>query len=381
MSPKVQESKLRECGSDAVSQFADLRANASSARPDAAQAPQPSIFRRYYCEDQSFVDRYEKEPESAVDVIIPALHTNELWDKNLVSIFREIPVKRLLLGDGGCIDNTLNIARKFPRVTIHDHRNFTSLGYSLRKLIEEVETEWFVYLHSDVYLPEGWFDAMRNYQGVYDWYECPQHLTVLVDFPHSALNDPDWRAYSGSQMGRRAAFRDVLPAIDDDFLYRNEDIIYAKLIEKQGYRYGKVEDTFHYHQVMPKSSIWKREIRSLGVQVERSRPEEIREYTNQAKGIVKYLDPIPESIPVVLDCINRLVAMGETTWSEFEEWVEQTNPDWVPLLFRTSQRRRIKESAMAALYANYHLARSIAAVTVRGALRMIPLAKTSVHRG
>ena len=126
------------------------------------------MFERYFT-PEPFTDRFAARPENAVDVIIPVLHTNELWRKNLISIYREIPVKRLLLGDAGCVDRTLEVAKDFPRVEVHDHRAFVSLGFSLRRLIEAVSTEWFVYLHSDVYLPEGWFDAMARHQGAYDW--------------------------------------------------------------------------------------------------------------------------------------------------------------------------------------------------------------------
>ena len=55
------------------------------------------------------------DPSDAVDVLIPVMHTNDLWEANLLSIYREIPVKRLLLGDAGCIDRTVEIARRFPR--------------------------------------------------------------------------------------------------------------------------------------------------------------------------------------------------------------------------------------------------------------------------
>ena len=71
----------------------------------------------------------------------------------------------------GCIDDTIAIAREFPRAHVFDHHKFTSLGFSLRRLIEEVETPWFVYLHSDVRLPEGWFDAMSAAQEKFDWFE------------------------------------------------------------------------------------------------------------------------------------------------------------------------------------------------------------------
>src|SRR6185295_14464033 len=163
--------------------------------------PGPSIFREYFSE-QSFVDRLASSPDDAVDVIIPIIHTNELWRANLLSLYREIPIARLLIGDGGCIDNSIDVVRQFPRVEVHDHRKFVSLGFSLRKLIEAVRTEWFIYVHSDVYLPRGWFDTMRKHQASYDWFGCPQQMTVLVEYRHVDHARP----YAGSQMGRKAAF-------------------------------------------------------------------------------------------------------------------------------------------------------------------------------
>ncbi len=205
------------------------------------------------------MDRLSADPGLGVDVIIPVLHTNELWRANLLSIYREIPVNRLLLGDGGCIDDTIEIARKFPRVEVFDHRSFKSLGFSIRRLIEEVQTEWFIYLHSDVYLPEGWFNDMAAARNKYDWFESGQNVTVMVEYVPPTLEVE--RAYSGSQMGRKAAFKDVLPKIDDDYLYRNEDIIFANLIKDAGFRYGKVAETSHDHQVMFKESRWLRRVK------------------------------------------------------------------------------------------------------------------------
>ena len=62
-----------------------------------------SIFSRYFGAEP-FADRFATDSARALDVIIPIVHTNELWRSNLTSIYREIPVNRLLIGDGGCID-------------------------------------------------------------------------------------------------------------------------------------------------------------------------------------------------------------------------------------------------------------------------------------
>ena len=309
-----------------------------------------SIFHKLFS-NPPFLDRYEREPENAVDVIIPVMHTNELWRSNLLSIYREIPVKRLLLGDGGVIDDTVEVARQFPRVEVFDHTGFVSLGYSIRKLIEAVQTEWFVYLHSDVYLPPGWFEAMNNHRGEYDWMECPQRLTALIEYPMQPRTD---RSYSGSQMGRKAAFADVLPQIDDDYLYRNEDIIFATLICNAGKRWGRVEDTFHYHELMNKRSKWLRTFKSVSFEVERGLEEEVREFNTQVRGIIKYLQPEDYLVYGVQVGVDRLRQLGALEWDEFAAWVQETNPVWLAYLhkdplFKQRLRNVLKKWALKIL--------------------------------
>jgi hypothetical protein len=288
----------------------------------------PSIFRKYY-EDTAFIDRYSGSVDHAVDVIVPVIHTNELWRTNLMSFYREIPINRLLIGDGGCIDNSLEIAKEFPRVQILDHRSYKSLGYSIRKLIEAVETDFFVYLHSDVFLPTGWFDTMQQYRDKYDWFECRQRMTVLIEYD---LDDYANRALSGSQMGRRRAFDEILGKIDDDFLYRNEDIILANLMSTNEKAYGRVEETFHYHQVMYKQSTWTRKVKSINFALEVDRQEEVRAAMMQVKGLVKYLAPDPRYVSGIVSNVRLLQELGEMDWDEFMQWVKQTNAAWIPLL-------------------------------------------------
>jgi len=292
-----------------------------------------SIFENYY-QTTTFIDHYTDHQEGAVDVIIPVIHTNELWETNLVSIYREIPVHRLLIGDGGCIDDSIETAKKFPRVEIFDHRNFTTLGYSLRKLIEAVQTEWFVYLHSDVYLPPNWFEEMREHQEEFDWFECRQRITALIEYE---FEKPD-RALSGAQMGRAKSLQQVVSKIEDDFLYRNEDIILARLIEKKGYKYGYAEDMFHYHQVMYKQSPWLRKIKSIGFKVELGREEEVRACMMQIKGLVKYLDPYQARVSEIVFFMERLEELGELTGPEFLRWVNDTNPSWLPLIVKEAKK-------------------------------------------
>ena len=291
------------------------------------EKPKASIFQKYY-EDIPFIDRYINNPDHAVDVIVPVIHTNELWKTNLLSFYREIPIHKLLIGDGGCIDNSMVIAKKFPRVQILNHRGYKSLGYSVRKLIESVEMDWFIYVHSDVYLPPGWFDVMKKHQAEYDWFGCSMQHTVMVEYNL----DYGVRPWAGSQMGRKQAFVAGLTQIDDDYIYRQEDFIFADIVKKAGYKEGKINDTFHYHQTIHKLSPWARKIKSVNLEAEMSREEEIRTCMMQAKGLVKYIDPDPFHASGIVVNVDRLQEMGELTWAGFIKWVKATNPSWLPYL-------------------------------------------------
>jgi hypothetical protein len=296
-----------------------------------------SIFREYYTE-RPFVDRYLVEPERAIDVIVPVVHTNELWRANLLSFYREIPIKNLLIGDGGCIDDSIEIALEFPRVKVLDHREYKTLGYSIRKLIEAVEAEWFTYIHSDAYLPVGWFDAMARHQGEYDWFGCPMQHTIMVEY------DLDYglRPWAGAQMGRRAAFGEALDRIEDDYVYRQEDFVFSDVVARTGGREGKVADTFHYHQTMRKESPWARKVTGVHVQVETNPAEEARTWDMQGRGIVKYLQPEGEWVLAeAVNSVDRMIALEQTSWEEFAAWVEKTNPAWLPYIRREMRRRRM----------------------------------------
>jgi hypothetical protein len=289
-----------------------------------------SIFARYYS-DEPFVDRYASNADGAVDVIIPVLYSNELWKKNLISIYREVPVRRLILGDGGCKDDTLVIARQFPRLKICDHAAYKSLGYSIKELIKAVDTEWFLYLHSDVYLPAGWFDIMRAHQQTYDWFGCPMRITALVEYP---LIDRV-RPYAGSQMGRKAAFAAGLDKIDDDYVYRQEDWVFARIVEDAGFRHGRIEDTFHWHQMMPRLYGDDRRVRKFkGVKIDAEMTGEEEFYTadTQLRGTIKYLHPDSNQVSGARENLSFLRKTAKLDLNEFNKWVARTNPEWLPHL-------------------------------------------------
>lgn len=285
-----------------------------------------SIFEKYY-KKEDFQDRKVQNKESGIDVIIPIFNTNELFEKNLYSIYREIPINRLLIGNAGSTDGSIAILKKFPRVEIFDQSNYKSLGYCIAELISKVQTEWFVYLHADVYLPEKWYDIMIQYQDNYDWFECDRHMTTLIEFDPNIKNMP--RSYSGSQMGRTEAFENIIPKIDDDHLYRNEDIVLQDMILAEGYTYGRVLDTLHYHQVMNKRGEKEPKFKKVLIERFTDKGWEIRTYEMQVRGIIKYTQPKPHLIRAVNKPLRILQQNNSLDINEFKNWVKNTNEVWL----------------------------------------------------
>jgi hypothetical protein len=131
-------------------------------------------------------------------------------------------------------------------------------------------------------------------------------------------------------MGRKAAFMQGLPEIDDDYVYRQEDFVLRNVVEKHGFKSGNIEDIFHFHQVMHKISPWARKLSSVSIKVEWTREEEVRASIMQIKGIVKYLEPSPALAGEVETQLRRLLELNAITQAEFDQWVLQTKPAWKP---------------------------------------------------
>lgn len=299
------------------------------------------IFHQYF-KKEKFIDRKNTSIEDDIDVIIPIKNTNKLFEKNLYSIYKEIPVHRLFIGNGGCTDNSLEILKKFPRVEIIDQTKYKTLGFCIAELISLVKTEWFIYLHSDVYIPENWYDIMKINQSNYGWFESDSRVTTLVNFDRGIKRME--RSYSGGQMGKKEVFKDIIPTIEDDYIYRNEDIIFRELIEQEGFKYGRVLDTHYYHQIMNKKGDEVPEFERIDIKWIEDKQWKIKTFLKQLKGIIKYVAPKPvdyliESVNTPLNALKWYKAIN---LYEFTKWVEKTNKGWLKYL-DISEEEKIPE--------------------------------------
>lgn len=61
------------------------------------------------------------------------------------------------------------------------------------------------------------------------------------------------------------------------------------------------------------------------------------------KGIIKYLQPSNDYlISVASISAEYLIRNKELTWGDFQQWVRQTNPKWLPYIRRGFLKKRLE---------------------------------------
>lgn len=185
------------------------------------------------------------------DVIIPLKSTNQLIIENVsaISYFKE--VKNIYIGDSGISSEIIKCLSSINKVIIVDQKKIFSQGYCIIDLIKHVQTDFFAYLHGDVTLPSDWFTLMRQNIGRSTFAECGRIHLYDIKYEERLLSRtfPKHRPLSGAQFGKTDLFLSAVSKVDDDFLFRNEDLVFADLVKQNGGDYKIINQTHHYHQL------------------------------------------------------------------------------------------------------------------------------------
>ena len=276
-----------------------------------------------------FVDLYEKELEvEPIDVLMLTLDAASFLERCLYSVYREIPVRRLLVYDGGSKDDTIEILKKFPRVQLFIRPDIRTTGKATEFLFSRVETEWFVLIDADLELLPGWYDEMCKYKTEYDFLECSRRVLAYHfyrEFP--ASTDINTRSYDFCYLGRKESVKKY--RCDDDYVWRIVDYYLRQEIEKSGYRYGKVPTARRIHheteRVPYESDEEKRFYKVVFKEPEWviiDREKWRRSMQKYARGIVKYLDP---EHPLVRNDrgFDEVITMLD------RDWIARNGPAWL----------------------------------------------------
>lgn len=173
--------------------------------------------------------------------------------ESLDSVYRNVPVNRLIVVDGGSTDGTLKIIKEFQRkhgnvVVLRDHG---TRGSARLKGIHSVGTEWFMFVDSDVVLCDGWFakaeKLMRKDVGAVwgiELWAGMKHPKTLKLFLWITRKIFDIRGGTHDFLVRREAVEDItLPAN----LHVFEDAYIKQWIEKKGYKVVACYDPYCIH--------------------------------------------------------------------------------------------------------------------------------------
>jgi glycosyltransferase involved in cell wall biosynthesis len=273
------------------------------------------------------VDRRTREPDlEPVDVLMLTLDADTYLERCLDSVYKEIPVNKLIVVDGGSKDRTVEILNKYPRVEIHIRPDIRTTGKGLEFMFSQATTYWVAIIDADMELPPGWYDEMANHRDEYDYFESKRimHYEFYREVPGST--DMNQRSAAMGQLGRLDCFKNY--HVDDDYMWRATDMLLRQVVEKDGYKFGKVSSTYHYHHTTD-NPMYESDLEKRGSRLVFEEPKmEILDKANwrkrQAdfgKAVVKYLDP---------DFVypRKDIGLFETLLKLDMKWVRETNMKW-----------------------------------------------------
>lgn len=283
-----------------------------------------------------FCDRKEKEPElEGVDVIMMTLDAEHFLEKCLYTVYREIPVRRLLVCDGGSRDNTLEILKNFPRVEIFVRPDIRTTSKTLEFLISLTETKWFLMIDSDIELSTGWYDEMCKHKHEYDVLENSKVIFAYHKYvQENDILNPNSRSSNLCHLVQKEAIRNF--QCDDDYMWRYTDILLRQAVEKYGHKYGKISTTGYVHnetERIPYASdseksyqkIVMREPERIIINKEKAKVKTIQ----NAKAVVKYLDPNSSIVKTIHPGFDTLISLLD------RKWVEENGYAWLKRYDRT----------------------------------------------
>lgn len=189
-----------------------------------------------------------------VDVVLLTLNSERKLRACLESVYGNVPVSRLIVVDGGSTDQTLPILdefnSKFGNVKVVMDVNGTR-ATARQKGLEAVETDWFVFVDSDVVLCTDWYpkakacvkDDVGAVWGIEVWstIKNPKTLKIFLLVTRKIF---EIRGGTHDTLIRTLAVKDIkIPSN----LHVFEDAYIKNFITKKGYRVLACYDPFCVH--------------------------------------------------------------------------------------------------------------------------------------
>ncbi len=260
------------------------------------------------------------------DVIIPCYHIDEkFFYDNLKAWIREIPINNLYIGVHNPKLYELfegRIEFMLPKVHLIDMTKYKTLGTVIVELMKLTTTEWVVYFHSDARPTRYSFKQMRAMiNGKVGIIES-EHLHVNGKGERNYYNYYDEpRSYSGFQLIYRSSIESAIQQIEDDYVYRNEDLIFQNVCEFNGYEYKK-NYALHFHYTT-----------RTGQEDWTFNEQETRDM--QWKGLIKY-SPLKNKFmeDLIRGSVGYNIRNFDLTIKEVIKFTEINNQIWLKIIKR-----------------------------------------------
>jgi len=104
------------------------------------------------------VSRHVTRPR--IDVTVATLNNAKTLGRCLQAIRDHIPVKDLVVVDGGSADGTINLARKYGAKVVTERGLLGRVRYTQAR---QCRTPWVAFIDSDVYVYEQWWREVSKY--------------------------------------------------------------------------------------------------------------------------------------------------------------------------------------------------------------------------
>jgi len=188
-----------------------------------------------------------------VDVVLLTKNSEEVLAQCLESVYKSVPVRQLIVVDGHSTDKTLEILNVFNGVhgnikIIYDNGTRAT---ARQKGIRNVETDWFIFVDSDVVLSKNWFQKAMKYVdknvgaiwGIEVW-STIQKSTTLKMFLWITRKIFELRGGTHDTLVRLESIKDIeIP----NSLHVFEDAYIKEWITRKGYKIIACYDPYCIH--------------------------------------------------------------------------------------------------------------------------------------
>jgi glycosyltransferase involved in cell wall biosynthesis len=188
-----------------------------------------------------------------VDVVVLTKNSERLLRRCIDSVYRNVPINRLIVVDGYSKDNTVQIVEEFQEkygnvVLLQDNG---TRGSARQKAMEKVTSEWFMFVDSDVVLSDNWFskaerlikDDVGAIWGIEIW-SVLRKMSILGLFERFTLKIFEKRGGTHDLLVRRKAIEGIHVPYR---LHTYEDAYIKSWICEKGYKVLGVYEPYCVH--------------------------------------------------------------------------------------------------------------------------------------